>query len=207
MSTLYLVATPIGNLEDISPRALRILREVPLIAAEDTRHSRKLLSHFDIHTPMESFFQHSERHKLDKLIAALNNGDLALISDAGTPGINDPGYTLVRAALDAGHSVSPLPGPSAPIAALAVSGLPTDQILYLGYPPRKSGERRASFEKISQLPYTLIYLESPHRLAASLADLLHVFGDRQIAVATEMTKKFERFFRGNLSAAITHFEM
>ena len=206
MSTLHLVATPIGNLEDISPRALRILTEVSLIAAEDTRHSRKLLNHYDIHTPITSYFDHNARHKLDKLLAALQKGDLALISDAGMPAINDPGYPLVRAALDAGHDVSPVPGPSAPIAALAASGLPSDQFLYLGYPPRKSAERQASFEQIRDLPYTLVWLESPHRLSDSLKDLQTVLGDRQVAVAAEMTKKFERFFRGTLSKAVAHFE-
>lgn len=206
MSTLYLVATPIGNLEDFSPRAQRILSEATLIAAEDTRHSRKLLSHFDIHTPITSYFDHSERKKLDKLLAALQKGDIALISDAGMPAINDPGYPLVRAALDAGHHVSPIPGPSAPIAALAASGLPSDQFLYLGYPPRKSKERQSSFEEIRDLPYTLVWLESPHRLSHSLKDLQSVLGDRQVTVAAEMTKKFERFFRGTLSEAVIHFE-
>jgi 16S rRNA (cytidine1402-2'-O)-methyltransferase len=206
MSTLYLVATPIGNLEDFSPRAQRILKEVSRIAAEDTRHSRKLLSHFDIHTPLTSYFDHSNQRKLDSLLADLHKGDLALISDAGMPGINDPGYPLVRAALDAGHIVSPVPGPSAPIAALAASGLPSDQFLYLGYPARKSKERQDSFRQVANLPYTLIWLESPHRLTDSLEDLHAILGERQVAVAAEMTKKFERFFRGTLSEAITHFQ-
>lgn len=206
MSTLYLVATPIGNLEDFSPRAQRILNEVSRIAAEDTRHSRKLLSHYDIHTSLTSYFDHSNQHKLDKLLAALEKGDIALISDAGMPAINDPGYPLVRAALDAGHEVSPIPGPSAPISALAASGLPSDQFLYLGYPGRKSKERQDSFSQMLDLPYTLIWLESPHRLAATLVDLQAIFGDRQVSVAAEMTKKFERFFRGTLGEAITHFE-
>jgi 16S rRNA (cytidine1402-2'-O)-methyltransferase len=205
MNTLFLVATPIGNLEDLSPRALRVLAEVKLIAAEDTRHSRKLLTHFDIHTPLTSFFEHNQGQKLDEVLAALNTGDVALISDAGMPAINDPGYLLVRAALDAGHAVSPIPGPSAPIAALAASGLPTDQFLYLGYPPRKSTERRRGFEEVAPLPYTLIWLESPHRLGATLEDLHAVFGERQVSVAAEMTKRFERFFRGPLSAAIAHY--
>ena len=133
MGTLYLVATPIGNLEDMSPRALRVLREVHLIAAEDTRHTRQLLTHFDIHTPLTSYFEHNKLTKLEAILSALGQGDVALVSDAGTPGINDPGYELVKAALDAGYSVSPVPGPSAPIAALAASGLPTDSFLYLGY--------------------------------------------------------------------------
>jgi len=205
MSTLFLVATPIGNLEDLSPRAQRVLREVKLIGAEDTRHSRKLLTHFDIHTPLTSYFEHNERLKLDEVLAALQTGDVALISDAGMPGINDPGYPLVRAALDAGHDVSPIPGPSAPIAALAASGLLTDQFLYLGYPARKSGERRGDLEKIAALPYTLVFLESPHRLLPALEDLRLTLGDRQVAVAAELTKMYERFFRGSLSEALAFF--
>jgi 16S rRNA (cytidine1402-2'-O)-methyltransferase len=206
MSTLFLVATPIGNLEDLSPRAQRVLREVKLIAAEDTRHSRKLLNHFDIHTPLTSYFEHNERLKLDDVLAALQTGDVALISDAGMPGINDPGYPLVRAALDAGHQVSPVPGPSAPIAALAASGLPSDQFLYLGYPARKTSERQRDLEKVASLPYTLIFLESPHRLLPSLEDMREILGDRQVAVAAEMTKMYERFFRGYLSEALAYFE-
>lgn len=206
MSTLYLVATPIGNLEDLSPRAQRILREVKLIAAEDTRHSRKLLNHFDIHTPLTSYFEHNERLKLDDVLAALQSGDVALISDAGMPGINDPGYPLVRAALDAGHQVSPIPGASAPVAALAASGLPADQFLYLGYPARKQSERQRDLQSVLSLPYTLIFLESPHRLLPTLKDLCEILGDRQIAVAAELTKMYERFFRGSLSEALTFFE-
>lgn len=206
MSTLYLVATPIGNLEDFSPRGQRVLREVRLIAAEDTRHSRKLLDHFEIRTPLTSFFEHNQRAKLDAVLAALAQGDVALISDAGMPGINDPGYLLVRAALDAGHDVSPIPGPSAPVAALAASGLPTEQFLYLGYPPRKQSERKHSFESIRSLPYTLIFLESPHRLLPTLQDLLTVLGNRQVAVAAELSKMYERFFRGSLSEAEAFYE-
>lgn len=206
MSTLYLVATPIGNLEDISPRALRVLREVKLIAAEDTRHSRKLLTHFDIHTPLTSYYEHNQRHKLEEVLTALNRGDVALISDAGTPGINDPGYLLVRAALDAGHQASPIPGPSAPIAALAASGLPTDHFLYMGYLPPKAGERRRALEEVAALPYTLVLLESPHHLVKTLQDLLAALGERQIAVAAELSKMYERFFRGDLSAAIEFYE-
>lgn len=201
MSTLFLVATPIGNLEDLSPRAVRVLKEVRLIAAEDTRHSRKLLTHFDIHTPLTSYFEHNQQHKLDGVLATLAEGDVALISDAGMPAINDPGYLLVRAALDAGHQVSPVPGPSAPLAALAASGLPTDHFVYLGYLPQKAGERRKAIEEVAALPYTLIWLESPHRLQEALADLKAVLGERQVAVAAELTKMYERFFRGTLGAA------
>src|SRR5262245_26713676 len=142
MGTLYLVATPIGNLEDISARALRILREARLIAAEDTRVTRNLLNHFDIHAPLTSYFEHNKLSKLDSILAALADGDVALVSDAGTPGLNDPGYELVRAALEAGYRVSPVPGPASPIAALTASGLPADSFLYLGYLPRKSSERK-----------------------------------------------------------------
>ncbi len=205
MPTLFLVATPIGNLEDFSPRAQRILREVQLIAAEDTRHSRKLLDHFGIQTPLTSYFAHNERLKLDKILEALTQGDVALISDAGMPGINDPGYLLVQAALQAGHPVSPVPGPSAPVAALAASGLPSDQFLYLGYPSRKAAERRQEFERVAALPYTLIFLESPHRLLATLEDLLSKLGDRQVVVAAEISKLYERFWRGPLSQAVSVF--
>jgi 16S rRNA (cytidine1402-2'-O)-methyltransferase len=205
MGTLYLVATPIGNLEDISPRALRTLREARLIAAEDTRLTRKLLTHFDLHTPLTSYFEHNKLTKLDSVLVALTQGDVALVSDAGTPAINDPGYELVRAALSAGHTICPIPGPSAPVAALAASGLPTDAFLYLGYLPRRSSDRRALLAQIAHLSYTLIFLESPHRLLAGLADLESNLGDRQIAVARELTKLHEQIWRGRLSAARTYF--
>ncbi|HRN49822.1 MAG TPA: 16S rRNA (cytidine(1402)-2'-O)-methyltransferase [Anaerolineales bacterium] len=205
MSTLFLVATPIGNLEDMSPRAVRVLREVQLIAAEDTRHSRKLLTHFDIHTPLTSYYEHNQQEKLEPVLAALGRGDVALISDAGMPGINDPGYLLVRAALQAGHQVSPVPGPSAPVAALAASGLPSDHFVYLGYLPQKASERRKAIEAVAALPYTLIWLESPHRLPAALADLYGVLGERRVAVAAELTKLYERFFRGTLSEAANFY--
>jgi 16S rRNA (cytidine1402-2'-O)-methyltransferase len=205
MGSLYLVATPIGNLEDMSPRGLRTLREVRLIAAEDTRVTRKLLTHFGLHTPLTSYFEHNKLTKLDAILAALTAGDVALVSDAGTPAINDPGYELVRAALQAGHAVCPIPGPSAPLAALAASGLPTDAFLYLGYLPRKSSDRKAFLEQIVHLPYTLILLESPHRLLAGLADLESSLGDRQIAVGRELTKLHEEIWRGPLSAARAYF--
>jgi len=205
MGTLYLVATPIGNLEDLSPRAVRTLREVRLIAAEDTRVTRKLLTHFELHTSLTSYFEHNKLTKLDAILAALSEGDVALVSDAGTPAINDPGYELVKAALSAGYRVCPIPGPSAPLAALAASGLPTDSFLYLGYLPRKSSERQALAGQIENLPYTLIFLESPHRLLASLKDLESSLGDRQIAIARELTKLHEEILRGSLSAAQEHF--
>ncbi len=205
MGTLSLVATPIGNLEDMSPRAVRTLREARLIAAEDTRVTRKLLTHFDLHTPLTSYFEHNKLSKLDTILAALAQGDVALVSDAGTPAINDPGYELVRAALAAGYKVCPVPGPSAPLAALVASGLPTDSFLYSGYLPRKSSERLALLQQVENLPYTLIFLESPHRLLAALEDLEATLGDRQIAVARELTKIHEEIWRGSISAAFEYF--
>lgn len=206
MGTLYLVATPIGNLEDISQRALRILRESKLIAAEDTRHSGVLLKHFEIQTPLTSYFEHNKINKLDLILNALADGDVALISDAGTPAINDPGYELVKAALASNFNVVPVPGPSSPIAALTVSGLPTDSFLYLGYLPSKANERRKTLEQISNQSYTLIFLESPHRIVDSLEDILSTLGDRQICVAREMTKMYEEYWRGPASGAIEHFK-
>jgi len=206
MGTLYLVATPIGNLEDMSPRAVRILREAKLIAAEDTRHTGILLRHFDIATPITSYFEHNKLTKLDSILAKLHEGDVALVSDAGTPAINDPGYELVKAALASNFDVRPVPGPSAPLAALTVSGLPTDTFLYLGYLPHKASERRAKLKEISDQSYTLIFLESPYRIIESLKDVLSTLGDRRICVAREMTKMFEEYWRGNVSAAIEHFK-
>ncbi len=205
MGTLFLVATPIGNLEDLSPRALRVLREVRLIAAEDTRVTRKLLTHFDLHTPLTSYFEHNKLTKLEAVLSALSQGDVALVSDAGTPAINDPGYELVRAALAAGHRVSPIPGPSAPLAALAASGLPTDSFLYLGYLPRKASERKQALRQIANQPYTLIFLEAPHRLLEALEDLEACLGDRPAAIARELTKVHEEIWRGSLSTAAAHF--
>ena len=206
MGTLYLVATPIGNLEDLSSRALRILRQVSLIAAEDTRQTKKLLNHFDIHTPLTSYFEHNKLSKLEGILARLEEGDVALVSDAGSPALNDPGYELVRAALNVGHRISPVPGPASPIAALTVSGLPTDTFLYLGYLPRKSVERIKLIDQIADLPYTLIFLETPHRLLDSLGDLEHILGDREIALAREMTKLHEEIWRGKLAEARRYFK-
>ena len=206
MNTLYLVATPIGNLEDMSPRALRILREARLIAAEDTRHTGRLLAHFSIQTPLTSYFEHNKHTKLDKILSALGEGDVALVSDAGMPAINDPGYELVRAALEAGCIVSPVPGPSAPVAALAASGLPTDSFLYLGYLPRKSSERKTFLSQVVSAPYTLIFLETPHRLCDSLADIETVLGNRPLAVARELTKLHEEIWRGTVQMAQVYFK-
>lgn len=206
MGILYLVATPIGNLEDMSPRAVRILRESALIAAEDTRHTGKLLKHFEIETPITSYFEHNKINKLDTILEKLSGGDVALVSDAGTPVINDPGYELVKAALASGHDVVPIPGPSAPIAALTASGLPTDAFLYLGYLPHKTSERHKRLEDVAGQPYTLIFFESPYRIVESLEDILSILGERRICVAREMTKMFEEYWRGNVREAVDHFK-
>ena len=206
MGTLYLVATPIGNLEDMSPRGIRILREAVLIAAEDTRHTGKLLKHFEISTPLTSYFEHNKLQKIDYILSKLADGDVAVVSDAGSPAVNDPGYELVRAALAAGFDVRPVPGPSAPITALTVSGLPTDSFLYLGYLSHKAGDRRKFLGRIANSPYTLIFLESPYRITEALEDILSELGDRQICVAREMTKMFEEYWRGNVSGALEYFK-
>ena len=206
MGTLYLVATPIGNLEDMSPRAVRVLREASLIAAEDTRHTGKLLKHFDIKTPITSYFEHNKINKLDFILEKLSTGDVALVSDAGTPAVNDPGYELVKAAIASNFDVKPVPGPSAPIAALTASGLPTDSFLYLGYLPHKTSDRHSFIQQVANLSYTLIFLESPYRVVEALEDILSILGDRQICVAREMTKMFEEYWRGNVSGALEHFK-
>jgi len=206
MGTLYLVATPIGNLEDMSARAIRVLREAILIAAEDTRHTGKLLKHFEIQTPITSYFEHNKLGKLDAILEQLSIGDVALVSDAGSPAINDPGYELVRAALASNFDVIPVPGASAPIAALTVSGLPTDSFLYLGYLPHKTSERHKCLQEVEGQPYTLIFLESPYRIVEALEDILSILGNRQICVAREMTKMFEEYWRGDVSGAVTYFK-
>lgn len=205
MGTLFLVATPIGNLEDISPRALRTLEHVNLIAAEDTRHTGLLLKHFGINNRTTSYHEHNKSKKIANLLSVLDSGDVAIVSDAGTPGLNDPGYELVQAALNAGHNVSPIPGPSAPIAALVASGLPGNTFTYLGYLPRKAIERKNLLEQIAPLPYTLIFLESRYRLLDSLRDQEEILGNRKIAIGRELTKLHEEFFRGSISSAIEHF--
>ncbi len=198
MGTLYLVGTPIGNLEDITLRALRVLREVPLIAAEDTRQTRKLLDRYDIHRPLVSYFEHNERARVGVLLDRLGEGDLALVSEAGMPAISDPGYALVRAAIEHGLSVVPIPGPSAPIAALAASGLPTDQFVYLGFLPRRTAERRKLLRSVRREPRTLVAFEAPRRLVDSLGDVLDELGDRRVVVARELTKIHEEFVRGTV---------
>ena len=204
---LFIVATPIGNLEDISLRALRILREVTLIAAEDTRRTRQLLSHYDIHTTLTSYHEHSMPGKREKVLQALNSGDVALVSDAGTPGLNDPGYPLIREAITAGHQVVPIPGPSAPITALTASGLPSDNFIFFGYVPRKASERMALFEVLKQEARSAIGFEVPNRLLDTLKDLKQALGpDRPIVLARELTKMHEEFIRGSLGEVLDHVE-
>lgn len=206
MATLYIVATPIGNLEDITLRALRVLREATLIAAEDTRKTRRLLAAYDIHTPMTSFHGHSGEAKVGRILSALSEGDVAVVSEAGTPGISDPGYALIRAAIDKGINVSPVPGPSAVIAALVASGLPCHRFKYFGFPPRKKGERRKVLTSLREREETMVLYESPHRIIKTLTDALEVLGDRNIAVCREMTKLHEETFRGRISEALDHFK-
>jgi 16S rRNA (cytidine1402-2'-O)-methyltransferase len=195
--TLYVVATPLGNLEDITQRALRVLREVALIAAEDTRHSRKLLTHFGIDTPLTSYFDHVERARAPRLVERLRHGeDIALISDAGTPGIADPGYRLVRAAIDAGIRVVPIPGPSVVTAGLSVAGVPTDRFAFEGFVPAKAHARRQFYAAVAQEPRTVVCFESGRRLADSLADLAATMPERQVVIAREVTKVYEDFVRG-----------
>jgi 16S rRNA (cytidine1402-2'-O)-methyltransferase len=207
MGTLYLVGTPIGNLEDITLRALRVLREVSLIAAEDTRVTRKLLQHYDIRTPLTSFHDYSGPGKLRLLLARLEAGDVALVCDAGMPGLSDPGYPLVRAALAAGVQVTTVPGPTALVSALVLSGLPAHAFHYLGFLPRKPGPRRRLLARVAQEPDTLVMYESPHRLVAALRDIEAQLGaQRPAAVARELTKRFEEVVRGTVAEVRAHFE-
>jgi 16S rRNA (cytidine1402-2'-O)-methyltransferase len=207
MGTLYLVATPIGNMEDVTLRALRVLGEVPLIAAEDTRTTRKLLSHHGIGAPrLLSYTERNRRARTPAILAALDEGDVALVSEAGMPAISDPGVHVVEAAVAAGHRVVPVPGPSALTAAVAASGLPTRRFHYLGFLPRRAGERRKLLRGVAALPETLVAFEAPHRLRASLTDVLDALGDRRIAACRELTKLHEEVFRGTLSEALDHFQ-
>ena len=205
MPTLYVVATPIGNLEDVTLRALRVLREVSLIAAEDTRTTRKLLAHYDIRARLVSYNEHNKAARTPRLLAALRDGDVALVSEGGTPVISDPGQDLVTAALEARFTVTPIPGPSAVTAALAVSGLSTRQFTYLGFLPRRTGERRRLFASLRDDPRTIVAFESPHRLLRSLSDMHAEWDDRRIAVCRELTKLFEEVFRGSISEALEQF--
>ncbi len=206
MGTLYLVGTPIGNLEDITVRALRVLAEVRLIAAEDTRQARKLLGRYGIQTPVVSFHAHSGPTRVRQLLAALGEGDIAVVSDAGMPGISDPGAELVRAAAEAGYPVVVVPGPSAVTAAVAVSGLVSDGFVFTGFLPRRSSERRERLSMLRDLPYPLVVFEAPHRLRETLRDALEVLGDRPVAVCRELTKRFEEVRRTTLAEAAAHYE-
>ncbi len=205
MPNLYIVATPIGNLEDITRRALRILSEVKLIAAEDTRKTKRLLDAYEIKTPMTSYHEHNKQTKLEYILDCLKDGDVALVSEAGMPGMSDPGYELINTANQRGIPVIPIPGPSAIVTALVVSGLPTDRFLYIGFLPRKANARRQLLESVANEQGTLVALEAPHRLIAALNDMLFILGDRQIAVCRELTKVHEEVFRGAISQAIKHF--
>jgi 16S rRNA (cytidine1402-2'-O)-methyltransferase len=203
---LYIVATPIGNLEDITLRALRVLKEVDVIAAEDTRHTQGLLAHYDIRTPLVSYHEHNERSKARQLAEDLVAGkNVALVTDAGTPVISDPGYRLIVEAIGAAIRVVPVPGPSALATALAASGLPTDRFVFEGFLPAKPKERRSRLQELSGDARTLVFYEAPHRLLESLGDMREVFDDRDIVVARELTKLHEEIFRGALSAAIETF--
>jgi 16S rRNA (cytidine1402-2'-O)-methyltransferase len=205
-ATLYLVATPIGNLEDITARALRVLREVALIACEDTRHTRKLLTHFRLDTKTVSYHEHNERARAAELCALLAAGtSVALVSDAGTPAISDPGYRLVRAAVERGIRVVPVPGPSALVAALAAAGLPTDEFYFGGFLPARRAARRAALAAVRALPATLVFYEAPHRIAQTLADARDILGERAAVVARELTKLHEEFARGPLSELAARF--
>lgn len=206
MGTLYIVPTPIGNLEDITLRALRILGEVSLIAAEDTRTTGRLLAHFAISTSITSYHEHNKLTKLDKVLDTLYQGDVALVSDAGTPGISDPGYELVRAVIDAGFPVVALPGPNALLPALVASGLPTDSFLFVGFLPRKSSERIGKLLEVAELSYTLVFYEAPHRVLDTLSAMLEVLGDRPICVGRELTKLYEEIWRGPIREALVYFE-
>jgi 16S rRNA (cytidine1402-2'-O)-methyltransferase len=197
---LFLVATPIGNLEDISLRAVRVLREADVVAAEDTRHTSKLLHHYDIRRPTTSLHEHNEQEKVPALVGRLLAGSrIALVTDAGTPAVSDPGFRFVRAAIDAGIRVEAVPGPSAVLAALVSSGLPTDGFLFAGFPPPKSAARRAWFADLAGERRTLVFFEAPHRIRESLADALAALGDRQASIGRELTKLHEEIIRGPLS--------
>src|SRR5712691_8047772 len=204
--SLYIVATPMGNLEDITQRALRVLGEVDLIACEDTRHTRKLLHHFGINTPTVSYHEHNERERAAELVAQLQAGaSIAIVSDAGTPGINDPGFRLVRLAIENSVRVIPVPGPSALITALVSSGLPTDEFFFAGFLPAKTNARRSRLAEFRSLPATLIFYEAPHRIAATLKDAHEILGEREAVVARELTKMHEEIARGRLSELAARF--
>jgi 16S rRNA (cytidine1402-2'-O)-methyltransferase len=202
---LYVVATPIGNLEDITLRALRVLGEVELIAAEDTRTARKLLNRYEIKTKLTSYFEHNKRGKTPQLLEVLEEKDVALISEAGMPGISDPGYELIKGAIEKDIKVEVLPGASSLTTALAASGLPADQFVYLGFLPRKKGEKRRLLASVGEEPRTIVCFESPYRVIDSLQAMLETLGDRNVAVCRELTKLHEEVYRSTLSGAVKHF--
>lgn len=198
--TLYVVATPIGNLEDLTYRAARVLSEVDLIACEDTRHSQKLLNHYGIKTKTLSYHEHNERDRAGELLTSIKSGlSVALVSDAGTPGISDPGFRVVRMALEAGLRVVPIPGPTALVSALVASGLPSDEFFFAGFLPARSGARRTRLADLAAIPSTLVFYEAPHRIVASLEDARGILGEREAVVARELTKMHEEVLRGRLS--------
>lgn len=204
---LYLVSTPIGNLEDITLRALNVLKSVDLIACEDTRHTRRLLDHFGIRKPTVSYHEHNEQARTEELVQRLLSGSsVAIVSDAGTPGISDPAYRIVLAAIEHGIVVTPIPGAVAAIAGLIASGLPTDSFLFAGFLPPKKMARRSRLEELKAERATLIFYEAPHRIRETLADALEVLGDRQASLARELTKLHEQFLRGTLSEIAAHFD-
>jgi 16S rRNA (cytidine1402-2'-O)-methyltransferase len=205
MGTLYLVSTPIGNPEDITLRALRVLREASLIAAEDTRQTQRLLARHEISVPCVSYHEHNKLAQLDDILTALAGGDVALVADAGTPAMSAPGFELVNACIAAGFPVVPIPGPSAPLAALVASGLPTDQFTYVGFLPRRGAERRALLTSLANAPQTLVCFEAPHRIVDALADMLAILGDRRISIARNLTKLHEEFRRERIGEALAHF--
>lgn len=205
MGILYIVATPIGNLDDMTFRAVRILKEVRLIAAEDTRTSRVLLNHYEIDTPMTSYHEYSHDDKTAHIFEALAAGDVALISDAGMPGISDPGYELIRGAIEQGYTVVPVPGANAALSALVASGLPTDSFIYLGFLPKKQSARRRLFEAVRREKRTLVAYESPYRVADTLGIVTKTLGNRPVCVAREITKMFEQFWRGTAKEAQQHY--
>lgn len=197
VSTLYLVATPIGNLEDITLRALRVLRECDMVAAEDTRRTGQLLKYFGISKPLLSYFQFNEARRSEEIIEHLRQGrKIALVTDAGSPGISDPGERVIKAAIATGYHVEAVPGPCALVAALTASGLPTDEFHFVGFLPHKSGQRRNKLDLLKAIPGTLIFYESPFRIGKFLGELIEVFPEREVILARELTKKFEEFLRG-----------